>query len=317
MKKNDLRIVFMGTPEFAVATLKLLVENDYQIVGVITAPDRPAGRGQKLQQSDVKKYALSQDLTLLQPTNLKDQTFLRELKALEANVQIVVAFRMLPEVVWRMPEYGTFNLHASLLPDYRGAAPIHWAVINGENTTGVTTFFIDDKIDTGAIILQKKVAIADDETVGSLHDTLQAIGSELVLETLDLIQSGKITTRIQSKVEQPKTAYKLHKDTCQIDWQADLDAIYNKIRGLNPFPGAWSYLATKEGQITVKLFDVAKEPSHHSESTGTLVSNKNELKVAVKGGYLIIKEMQLPGKRKMDIKSLLNGFNFSEEDKML
>lgn len=171
MKKKDLRIVFMGTPEFAVATLKLLVENDYQIVGVITAPDRPAGRGQKLHQSDVKKYALSQNLKLLQPTNLKDDTFLAELKSLGANVQIVVAFRMLPEVVWKMPEYGTFNLHASLLPDYRGAAPIHWAVINGEKKTGVTTFFIDDKIDTGAIILQKEVVVKDDETVGTLHDT--------------------------------------------------------------------------------------------------------------------------------------------------
>lgn len=317
MKKTDLRIVFMGTPEFAVATLKLLIDNDYQIVGVITAPDRPAGRGQKLHQSDVKKYAISKNLKLLQPTNLKDDTFLKELKALNANVQIVVAFRMLPEVVWKMPAYGTFNLHASLLPDYRGAAPIHWAVMNGEKKTGVTTFFIDDKIDTGAIILQEEVAVKDNETVGSLHDSLQDIGSKLVIETLKLIETGHVKTTIQPKVKQPKTAYKLNKDNCQIDWNADIDVIYNKIRGLNPFPAAWSYLKTKDGNLMVKLFDVSKQNTPHSDDVGTVISSKNELKVAVKGGYLFINEMQLPGKRKMDIKSLLNGFNFSEDDKML
>lgn len=317
MKKNDLRIVFMGTPEFAVTTLKLLVENDYEIVGVITAPDRPAGRGQKLQQSDVKTYALSQNLKLLQPTNLKDEAFLKELQSLNANVQVVVAFRMLPEVVWNMPAYGTFNLHASLLPDYRGAAPIHWAVINGEKKTGVTTFFIDDKIDTGAIILQKEVSIKDDETVGTLHDTLQELGSELVIDTLKLIESGKVKTTVQPKVDQPKTAYKLNKDNCKIDWGQDLDVIYNKIRGLNPFPGAWSYLKTKDEKLTVKLFGVSKVHMSHSEAPGTIISGKNELKVAVKGGYLFVDEMQLPGKRKMDIKSLLNGFNFNKDDKML
>ena len=317
MIKRDLRIVFMGTPEFAVGTLKLLVENAYQIVGVITAPDKPAGRGQKLHQSDVKKYALSQNLTLLQPTNLKDAQFLEELKTLNANIQIVVAFRMLPEVVWSMPEYGTFNLHASLLPDYRGAAPIHWAIINGEEKTGVTTFFIDEKIDTGAIILQKEVAIKSNETVGTLHDELQQIGSELVLETLQLIAADKVTTTIQSKIEQPKTAYKLDKDNCQIDWTESLDAIYNKVRGLNPFPAAWTHLKTKDHKLMVKLFEVDKEEIAHSEAVGTITTTKSELKVSVQGGYLIIKEMQLPGKRKMDIRSLLNGFNFSEDDKML
>lgn len=317
MKKKDLRIVFMGTPEFAVGTLKLLVENHYQIVGVITAPDRPAGRGQKLHQSDVKKYALSQNLTLLQPTNLKDDEFLAELKALKASIQVVVAFRMLPEVVWKMPEYGTFNLHASLLPDYRGAAPIHWAIINGEEKTGVTTFFIDEKIDTGAIILQKTVSIKNDETVGTLHDKLQYIGSELVLETLQLIEAGDVKTTIQPRIEQPKTAYKLHKENCQIDWNESLDTIYNKIRGLNPFPAAWTHLKTNDGTLMVKIFEVDKEKIEPSESIGTLIATKTELKVSVKGGYLIIKEMQLPGKRKMDIRSLLNGFNFSEDDKML
>ena len=317
MKKKDLRIVFMGTPEFAVGTLKLLVENHHQIAAVITAPDRPAGRGQKLHQSDVKKYALSQNLRLLQPTNLKDDDFLKELKSLNANVQIVVAFRMLPEVVWSMPEYGTFNLHASLLPDYRGAAPIHWAIINGEQKTGVTTFFIDEKIDTGAIILQKEVSIKEDETVGTLHDALQHIGSELVVETLKLIASGTVTPQVQPKIDQPKTAYKLNKDNCQIDWNESLDAIYNKIRGLNPFPAAWTNLKTNDETLMVKIFGVDKEEILHSDSVGTIIATKNELKVSVQGGYLIIKEMQLPGKRKMDIRSLLNGFNFSEDDKML
>lgn len=317
MTKNPLRIVFMGTPEFAVGTLKLLVAHNYTIVGVITAPDKPAGRGQKLHQSDVKKYALSQDLKVLQPTNLKDEQFLAELKSLNANVHIVVAFRMLPEVVWRMPEYGTFNLHASLLPDYRGAAPIHWAIINGESKTGVTTFFIDEKIDTGAIILQKDVAIKDDETVGTLHDRLKDIGSQLVIDTLTHIENGTITTTIQPKIEQPKTAYKLNKDNCKIDWTNSLDAIYNKIRGLNPFPAAWSELKTDAGIVSVKLFGVAKEHAAPSEAIGTLIATKTELKVSVKDGYLKIMEMQLPGKKKMDIKSLLNGYRFSEGDKML
>lgn len=317
MKKNALRIVFMGTPEFAVGTLKLLVENNYNIVGVITAPDKPAGRGQKLHQSDVKTYALSKNLRLLQPTNLKNDDFLAELKSLEANVHIVVAFRMLPEAVWKMPAYGTFNLHASLLPDYRGAAPIHWAVINGEEQTGVTTFFIDDKIDTGAIIMQKEVAIDADETVGTLHDTLQKTGSELVIETLKLIASGTVKTTVQPKIEQPKTAYKLNKENCQIDWNENLDQIYNKIRGLNPFPAAWTHLKNNDETLMVKLFEVEKEKIEPSESIGTLIATKNDLKVAVKDGYIHIKEMQLPGKRKMDIKSLLNGFNFSVGDKML
>lgn len=315
--KRNLRILFMGTPEFAVATLKTLVTHNYNIVGVITAPDKPAGRGQKLHESDVKKYAQSQNLKILQPTNLKSEAFIEELKSLDANLQVVVAFRMLPEVVWNMPKYGTFNLHASLLPNYRGAAPIHWAIINGETKTGVTTFFIDEKIDTGAIILQKETDIAADETVGSLHDRLMSIGSQLVIDTVQLIETDKVTTSLQPKTETPKTAYKLHKDNCKIDWHASLDTIYNKVRGLNPFPTAWSYLKTNNEMLSVKLFDVEKEFSNHSEPIGLLKSSKTELKVAVKDGYLIIKEIQLPGKRKMAVKSLLNGFHFSEEDKML
>lgn len=307
----------MGTPGFAVETLKTLIENDYNVVGVITAPDKPAGRGQKLHESEVKTYARSQHLKILQPSNLKDEHFISELKALNANLQIVVAFRMLPEVVWSMPDHGTFNLHASLLPDYRGAAPIHWAIINGETKTGVTTFFIDEKIDTGAMILQQEVDIDEDETVGTLHDTLMQVGSELVLKTVKLIESGTVSTRLQPRPEVEKTAYKLHKDNCKIDWNEPLDTIYNKIRGLNPFPSAWCYLENGDDTLAVKLFNVEKEIEHHSKTIGSIEISKNELKVAVKGGYVVIREIQLPGKRKMDVKALLNGYQFSKDAKML
>ncbi|MEH6538317.1 MAG: methionyl-tRNA formyltransferase [Psychroserpens sp.] len=317
MKRDTLRIVFMGTPDFAVATLKTLIDNDYTVVGVITAPDKPAGRGRKLNESAVKKYAVEQGLTILQPTNLKNEDFVNELKGLEANLQIVVAFRMLPEVVWGMPKYGTFNLHASLLPNYRGAAPIHWAIINGETKTGVTTFFIDEKIDTGAMILQEDVAISGDETVGSLHDKLMNIGSALVLKTVDLIQQDTVETTIQPKTIDLKTAYKLNKDNCKIDWSLDLNTIYNKIRGLNPFPAAWCHLINGDEDLNVKIFKVGKEKDTHNFENGILLVTKNELKVAVTDGYLHIEELQLPGKRKMDVKSLLNGYDFHKNSKML
>ena len=317
MNRVTLRIVFMGTPDFAVATLKALVDNEYTVVGVITAPDKPAGRGRKLNESAVKKYALTNGLKVLQPTNLKNEEFLAELKELNANLQVVVAFRMLPKVVWDMPKHGTFNLHASLLPDYRGAAPIHWAIINGESTTGVTTFFIDEKIDTGAIIMQEEVNIASDETVGDLHDRLMNIGSALVLKTVELIATNNITTTIQPKTGGLKTAYKLNKDNCKINWDEELDQIYNKIRGLNPFPSAWSYMVNGKEKLSVKLFGVAKEREAHSLEIGTIKSSKNKLSVAVRDGYIIINEIQLPGKRKMDIKSLLNGYDFKENAKML
>jgi methionyl-tRNA formyltransferase len=312
-----LRIVFMGTPEFAVATLEALLHQGYNIVGVITAPDRPAGRGQKLNESAVKQFALSKKLNILQPPNLKDPNFIEELNALNANLQIVVAFRMLPEVVWSMPKYGTFNLHASLLPNYRGAAPIHWAIINGETKTGATTFFIDEKIDTGAMILQEAIAIEPDETVGILHDKLMILGSDLVLKTVRLIENQTVTTIIQSKSNDLKTAYKLNKENCKIDWNISLDHIYNKIRGLNPFPAAWCYLKNGEDTLAVKLFDSDKEVHQHSLEFGKVVLDNDHLKVAVNGGFIIIREIQLPGKRKMDSKSLLNGFHFKEDAKML
>jgi len=307
----------MGTPDFAVTTLKTLVEAKYNVVGVITAPDKPAGRGRKLNESAVKKYAQSEGLNILQPTNLKAESFLEELKALEANLQIIVAFRMLPEVVWNMPKHGTFNLHASLLPNYRGAAPIHWAIINGEAKTGVTTFFIDEKIDTGVMILQDEIAIETDETVGTLHDKLMNIGSKLVLKTVKLIEDHSVETTIQPKTEDLKTAYKLNKDNCKIDWTLNIDDIYNKIRGLNPFPSAWANLNNGNETLTVKIFKVEKETEKHHLDIGILISDKNELKVAVNDGFINIKEIQLPGKRKMDVKSLLNGYHFDENAKLL
>ncbi|WP_460218523.1 methionyl-tRNA formyltransferase [Psychroserpens sp. MEBiC05023] len=317
MKRDKLRIIFMGTPDFAVTTLKSLIDNKYDVVGVITAPDKPAGRGRQLNESAVKKYAVAQSLNVLQPTNLKNEEFVKELRALNANLQIVVAFRMLPEVVWNMPKYGTFNLHASLLPNYRGAAPIHWAIINGETKTGVTTFFIDEKIDTGAMILQEELDIEDNETVGSLHDKLMNLGSNLVMKTVDLIQEDDIETTIQPKTENLKTAYKLNKDNCKIDWSLDIDAIYNKIRGLNPFPSAWTTLSNGDNELKVKIFNIEKIQDQHHFDAGTLIANKTDLKVAVQGGYINIKEMQLPGKRKMDVKSLLNGYQFNKKAKML
>jgi methionyl-tRNA formyltransferase len=313
---RDLRIIFMGTPEFAVTILQAMVENNYNIVGVITAPDKPAGRGRKLNESAVKKYATSVGLPVLQPINLKNEEFLKELKDLNANLQVVVAFRMLPKVVWQMPTYGTFNLHASLLPNYRGAAPINWAIINGETTTGASTFFIDEKIDTGEMILQKEHTITSTDTAGDLHDHLMHLGSELVLQTIDLIKEGDVKTTPQPEIKGIKTAYKLNKDNCKIDWNESIDNIYNKVRGLSPYPAAWSLLINNGEELNVKIYKADKEIHEHSLSIGTIIFSKKEMKVAVKEGYIVLKEIKLPGKRKMDIISLLNGYNFSEDAKM-
>ena len=312
---RDLRIVFMGTPDFAVTILKHLVENKHTIVGVITAPDKPAGRGRKLNKSAVKKYAVSQNLNILQPTNLKNQDFIDELSGLKANLQIVVAFRMLPKVVWQMPEFGTFNLHASLLPEYRGAAPINWAIINGDTKTGVTTFFIDDKIDTGEIILQKEIAIKENEIVGELHDRLMHLGADVVLETLQLIKENKVVTQKQPELEE-KTAYKLFPDNCKIDWSDRLENIYNKVRGLNPYPAAWTTIYNNDIETTAKLYKVSKEFVNHTDEIGKIISTKKTLKVAVVNGYLMIDEIKLAGKKKMDVQNLLNGFQFSSNSKM-
>ena len=314
--QNDLRIVFMGTPDFAVGILKDMIEAGKNIVGVITAPDRPAGRGRKLMGSAVKEYALSQNLKILQPINLKDESFLKELEELNTNLQVVVAFRMLPKVVWQMPKLGTFNLHASLLPQYRGAAPINWAIINNEEKTGVTTFFIDEKIDTGSIIANKEVLIEKGETAETLHDKLMQKGSELVLETLNLIETGKASPKPQPESNTLKDAPKLTSENTRIDWikpGEDIDAF---IRGLSPYPVAWSTLHNNKEELKVKIYRANFEKNDHNFGPGTIKTSKKELKVACIDGYIIIKEIQLPGKRKMDVFSLLNGYSFDEDSKL-
>jgi methionyl-tRNA formyltransferase len=312
---NKLRIVFMGTPDFATGILEAILDNNYNVVGVITAPDKPAGRGQKLSVSSVKQFAQEKGLNILQPTNLKDENFLKELASLQADIQVVVAFRMLPKQVWAMPEFGTFNLHASLLPQYRGAAPINWAIINGETKTGVTTFFIDDKIDTGAIILSDEVAIDENENAGSLHDKLMNLGKQTVVNTLQLIEKGKVETTIQPESEDLKTAYKLNRDNMKIDWEKSMDEIYNHIRGLSPYPCAWTFVEDKSEQWNVKIYEVEKEAASHQHNLGKIISNKKEIKIAVKGGYIKVKSLQFPGKNRMTAVEFLNGFEFSESSK--
>lgn len=312
---KPLRIIFMGTPEFAVGILDaILKDNKHEVVGVVTAADKPAGRGQKIKYSAVKEYALQKGLRLLQPTNLKSEEFLSELQSLKANLQVVVAFRMLPAVVWQMPALGTFNLHASLLPNYRGAAPINWAIINGEIKTGVTTFFIDDKIDTGAMILSKEIAISETESAGELHDKLMNLGCEAVVETLDLISSNEnVQTTIQKESDTIKTAYKLDRENCKIDFTKDIDAIYNLIRGLSPYPAAYCNFRDGEEEWNVKLYEVQKETNFHEYTSGTVLTTKKEMKIAVNGGFLKVISLQFPGKKKMLTHELLNGMTFSEQ----
>lgn len=322
----------MGTPEFAVGVLNALVEAGKNIVGVITAPDRPSGRGRKLTASAVKEYAVSHNIPVLQPTNLKNMDFLNELRALDANLHIVVAFRMLPKVVWEMPEFGTFNLHASLLPQYRGAAPINWAIINKEQKTGVTTFFIDEKIDTGAIILKDEIAISKKETVGTLHDTLMEMGSKLVVKTVDAISSGEVETVEQPKglsgeADTLKDAPKLTPENTYIDWNASVETIDAFVRGLNPYPGAWSFLIQKDEKQKVKIFKVSEILSSEEifseiniseeKEVGTLFIVGKRLFVNLKDDMLEILEIQLPGKRKMMTKDLLNGYSFEDSSKMI
>ena len=311
---EKLRIVFMGTPEFAVGILDTIYQNNFEIAAVITAPDKPAGRGQKIKFSAVKEYALEKNLTLLQPTNLKDEAFLEELKNLNANLQVVVAFRMLPEAVWKMPKLGTFNLHASLLPQYRGAAPINWAVIDGEKTTGVTTFFIDEKIDTGAMILKAKTEIDPNETAGELHDRLMDLGKDTVLKTLRLIEEGNAVTTIQPLDENVRTAYKLNKDNCKIDWSKPGQEIHNLVRGLSPYPASWCYIKDKEQEWNVKIYETVFEETQHGLTNGTIIiKDKKEIFIASSDGFLKIKSLQFPGKKRMTAHELLNGLSFSED----
>ncbi|AWX45882.1 Methionyl-tRNA formyltransferase [Flagellimonas maritima] len=310
--KKSLRIVFMGTPDFAVGSLRTIVESGYLVAAVITAPDRPAGRGRKIQESAVKSFAVAQNLKVLQPVNLKDESFLDELKSLEANLYIVVAFRMLPKVVWQIPKYGTFNLHASLLPQYRGAAPINWAIINGETETGVTTFFIDEKIDTGSVILQKKEKIHLDDTVGTLHDRLMDLGAKLVVETCKRIADDDVSITVQKNFENLKPAPKLNKENRKIDWNISLKKIHDFIRGLSPYPAAWCYIVNGKKEEPIKIYKAKMEPTEHDYEIGKLILEKKELNVATKDGFLRILEVQLPGKRKMEIADILNGLNLDK-----
>lgn len=309
-----MRIVFMGTPEFAVESLKVLIQHQYQVVGVVTAPDKPAGRGYKLQYSAVKQFALDHQLHLLQPTNLKDEAFLQALKALKADLQIVVAFRMLPEVVWNMPPMGTFNLHASLLPQYRGAAPINWAIINGEQETGVTTFFIREGVDTGNIILQERISIHNEDDAGTLHDKLMIKGAQLVKKTVDRLAKGAITTTAQSSIIEDastlKLAPKLFKDNCKMDFSGSVDEMHNFVRGLSPYPTAWTSLQLP-GQpeaMVLKVFKTEKEKCTHQLAIGSVHTDGiNFLKIALRDGFIHLVEIQAPGKKRMDIASFLRG----------
>jgi len=319
---NSFRIVFMGTPEFAVASLDALVKAGYNIVGVITAPDKQAGRGMKMQQSEVKKYALKHNLKVLQPEKLKDPAFLEELKSLQADLQIVVAFRMLPEVVWNMPPKGTINLHGSLLPQYRGAAPINWAVINGEKETGVTTFKLKHEIDTGDILLQESFPVGENDTAGEVHDRMKDIGAQLLVKTVQGLIEGAISELPQSDVKHQmsdtdsrlpapdsrlKHAPKIFTATSRIDWTKSTDEIHNLIRGLSPFPGAFTELGDK----TIKIFRSEKEHSIPTSKPGRWESDKSTyLKFAAKDGYIYLKDVQLEGKKRMSIEDFLRGYRF-------
>ena len=308
MDKQSIRIIYMGTPDFAVESLRALVDGGYNVVAVVTMPDKPAGRGHQLQYSAVKQYALSVGLPILQPERLKDESFLQELRSYNADLHIVVAFRMLPEVVWDMPRLGTFNLHASLLPQYRGAAPINWAVINGEKETGATTFMLQHEIDTGNIILQERISIADDENVGSVHDRLMTMGAGLVTRTVDLIidsenNSQPVPTIPQDDSLQLKAAPKIFKDTCAIDFSRSAEQVYNHIRGLCPYPAAW----ISEMPSSHPLSQVLKGAKVYKAATTQLAEQKGHIIVPCAQGYIDLLELQLPGKKRMDASALLNG----------
>lgn len=313
MNPKQIRIVFMGTPAFATESLKALVENQYNVVAVVTTPDRKAGRGQKLMECDVKKYAVSKAIPVLQPEKLRDETFLSELETFKPQLMVVVAFRMLPEVVWGMPELGTFNLHGSLLPQYRGAAPINWAVINGESKTGVSTFLIDKKIDTGNILLRTEIPITENDSAGSLHDKMMVVGAGLVCTTVDKLAEGNVEPIHQNTFvaegEELNPAPKIFKGDCKIDWSASGEVIRNKVRGLSPYPAAWATLVSDEKELGVKLFELCFVPSNHTYPLGTLLSDdKSYIKVAVKDGFCEVLDLQLAGKKRMKTQALLLGF---------
>ena len=313
---EKLKIVYFGTPEFAASQLEAIIGAGYDVAAVVTMPDKPAGRGRKIQYSDVKKTALEHNLPLLQPERLKDPVFLEQLASFGANLFIVVAFRMLPTVVWQMPQFGTFNLHASLLPQYRGAAPIQFAIINGETETGLTTFFLNEEIDKGAIIMRERIAIRPDETAGELHDELMLLGHKVMVETLHIIETGKVAAQAQDElaIDGPlKPAPKITKDFCKIDWRHDGQTLYNHIRGLSPYPAAHTTLRPEQGEsVEMKVFASQFEPSDEKNSIGTVVTdNKSFLKIAVSDGYIHLTEVQQAGKKRMSIGDFLRGTQFA------
>jgi len=310
--KSDFRIIFMGTPEFAVESLRALVEGGYNVAGVVTNPDKPAGRGRRIKESAVKAYARENGLKLLQPHNLKDDAFARDLQKLDPSLQVVVAFKILPVSIFEIPQYGTFNLHASLLPDYRGAAPINHAIINGEEKTGVTTFFLDRQVDTGQIIKQKETPIEPDDNAGSLHDKLMVAGSELVAETVEAIRTGRYSTTSQQELirgdEPPKKAPKIFKEDCKIKWCRPGQEVHNFIRGLSPYPAAWTEL-TNGDSLTMKIYRARPERKEHGHPCGSLHSDhKSYLKVATRDGYIYLDEVQQSGKKRMSVGEFLKGF---------
>jgi methionyl-tRNA formyltransferase len=316
MNYKELRIVFMGTPEFAVASLDALVQAGCNIVSVITAPDKPAGRGMKLQESAVKQYSVRKGLKVLQPEKLKNAAFLEELRELNADLQVVVAFRMLPEVVWNMPPMGTINVHGSLLPQYRGAAPINWAIINGEKETGVTTFKLQHEIDTGDILLQQTISIGDDDTAGDVHDRMKQVGAQLLVRTIEELASGQLKERPQVKQADQraqdasglKHAPKIFTDTCRIDWNKTVNEIHNLIRGLSPFPGAFTFLDQK----MLKIYRSEKLHSQPAINPGMVTTDgKTFLRYACPDGFINIKELQLEGKKRMRIEDFLRGYKFA------
>lgn len=311
MNSKDCRIVFMGTPEFAAAQLQALVERGYNVVGVVTTPDKPAGRGMQLQQSAVKKYAVEKELPVLQPEKLKDEGFLQNLREFNAQLFIVVAFRMLPEVVWQMPELGTFNLHASLLPQYRGAAPINWAVINGDKKSGVTTFLIDKEIDTGNILLREEVDITPEDDAGTLHDKLMNIGKDVVVRTVDGLALGTLQPKSQNELSADimlRPAPKLFKENTKIDWSKDAEIIVNQIRGLSPYPTAWTKIITEKGGEVMKIFKAHVESSTSTLPVGSIVNTEDRLQIVSGNGLVSVDELQPQNKKRMKISDFLRGF---------
>ena len=314
---NKLKVVFFGTPDFARASLEAIHTSAHEVVGVVTVADKASGRGQKVQQSPVKTYAVEHDLPLFQPEKLRNEEFLSQIQSLNADIFVVVAFRMMPKVLFSMPRLGTFNLHASLLPDYRGAAPINYAVINGETKSGVTTFFINEKIDEGNILLQAETEISPEDNAGTLHDRLMEIGAKLVVETLDGLAEGKLTEIPQNQKENPKTAYKIFKEDTKIDWEKEVEVIHNFIRGMSPYPAAFTVLEVGGEQKILKIFKGKFQKIEHSKENGEIEISKNEFKIYAKNGVYFPEELQLEGKKRMNLKDFLNGFHSFDELRLI